>query len=74
MRGQLVALCRGAGSPDFRENKLKDIMIPVPNSDDLSSIDTFMEDISDKLALKRALESKIDVVSRNIEKSLSGLL
>ena len=74
VRNQLISACRGAGSPDFRENKLNEIMIPVPNSTDLSSIDTFMEDISDKLASKKQLESEIEEVSKNIEDSLNELI
>ena len=74
VRDQLISVCRGAGSPDFRENKLKEIMVPVPNSTDLSSIDAFMEDISDKLALKKQLESKVEKVSRDIKKSLESLI
>lgn len=74
VRDQLISACRGAGSPDFRENKLKEIMIPVPDSTDLSAIDTFMENISDKLALKKQLESKVEDVSRDIEESLGKLI
>ena len=74
VRNQLISVCRGAGSPDFRENKLEEIMIPVPVSTDLSSIDTFMEGISDQLALKKQLESKVEEVSRDIEYSLANLI
>ena len=74
VRNQLISVCRGAGSPDFRENKFEEIMIPVPDSTDLSSIDTFMEGISDQLALKKQLESKVEEVSRDIEYSLANLI
>ena len=73
VRDQLIAICRGAGSPDFRENKLEDIMVPVPVSDDLSSIDTFMEDISDKLASRKRLESEVKALSESIDDSINNL-
>ena len=74
VRNQLISICRGAGAPDFRENKLEEIMIPVPNSTDLSSIDTFMETISDNLAFKKQLESQIEKVSKDIDDSLNDLI
>lgn len=49
-------------------------MIPVPVSTDLSSIDIFMESISDKLALKKQLESEIEKVSQDIEELLDSLI
>jgi len=66
VKDQLIAICRGAGAPDFRENKLSEVMIPVPDSSDLSSIDSFMEDISDKLAERRAKEKEIAELDNNI--------
>lgn len=59
VREQLIAACRGAGSPDFREGKLAEIMIPVPNSEDLSSIDSFMEKVADNLIEIAELQEKV---------------
>ena len=73
VKDQLIAACRGAGSPDFRENKLSDIMIPVPIKDDLTSIDTFMEEISDKIALQNSLRDKLSKVDSDINASIKSL-
>jgi hypothetical protein len=73
VRDQLIAACRGAGSPDLRENKLSKIMIPVPNKDDLSSIDSFMEGIVDGLAKKNDLEKELLKVSTDIEGAFKKL-
>lgn len=74
VRNQLIASCRGAGSPDLRENKLDEIMIPVPDSTDLSSIDVFMESMTDKLVQKKQLEVEISKVSEAIGNQLQSLL
>jgi len=73
VRDQLIAICRGAGAPDFRENKLDQIMIPVPDPDDFSSIDIFMEGISDKIALKKTLETELSKVTDEIAKAFDNI-
>jgi hypothetical protein len=74
VRNQFILACRGAGSPDFRENKLDDIMIPIPDSDDLSSIDAFMESISDKVALKKRLEADVLKTGQEIDKLIKNVI
>lgn len=73
VRDQLIAICRGAGAPDLRENKLAEVMVPVPDSTDLSSIDVFMESISDKIAQKTQLEKSLNEVTQEIDDSLASL-
>ena len=73
VREQLKASCRGAASPDLRNNKLEEIMIPVPDSTDLSSIDVFMESMTDKLAQKKQLETETSKVSEAIGDQLHSL-
>ncbi|MHC4620914.1 MAG: N-6 DNA methylase [Planctomycetota bacterium] len=73
VRQQLIAACRGAGSPDLREGKLASIMIPVPDKEDLSSIDSFMERVADKMALKESLIGNLESVSKEIETALESL-
>ena len=73
VRNQLIAACKGAGSPDLREGKLADIMIPVPNKNDLSSIDDFMGNISDKIALKMKLELELATLENDILKEINQL-
>ncbi len=73
VRNQLIEACRGAGSPDLRENKLAEIMIPVPNKEDLSSIDSFMEDIMDRIARRNDLVKDLNDVNSDIESSLRSL-
>lgn len=73
VRDQLIAACRGAGSPDLREGKLVEIMIPVPNGEDLSSIDSFMEDIADKIAFRDKLKEELGEVNSIIESSVQSL-
>jgi type I restriction-modification system DNA methylase subunit len=70
VKDQLIAICRGAGSPDFRESQISEVMIPVPDSTDLSSIDSFMENIADHLAEKKDLQTKI----ANVESSINGMV
>ncbi len=70
VRNQLIDVCRGAGSPDFRETKLDKILIPMPEDGDIDSIDSFMERISDKLASLRRLEEEVD----NTKNEINGLL
>jgi len=59
VKDQLIAVCRGAGSPDFREGKLKEILIPAPDSTDLSSIEVFMETLSDRFAEIQEIKSRL---------------
>jgi type I restriction enzyme M protein len=66
VKDQLIAICRGAGAPDFREHQLSEVVIPVPDSSDLSSIDSFMENISDQLAEKKDLQKRITEVETGI--------
>ena len=73
VRDQLISVCKGAGSPDFRENKLSEIMVPVPDVEDLSSIDSFMEEISDKLAIREKLEDDLKNIKLDIDESLNSL-
>jgi len=73
VRDQLIAICRGAGAPDFRENKLVEVMIPLPEGNDVSSIDSFMEGISDKLAMKKKLEQDLENLQIEINNSLNKL-
>lgn len=73
VRQQLIAACRGAGSPDLREGKLAEIMIPVPNKDDLSSIDSFMENIANKIALKDNLRHELETVKEDIGDTIKAL-
>jgi restriction endonuclease S subunit len=73
VKDQLIAICRGAGAPDFRETKLSEVMIPVPDSSDLSSIDSFMENVADKLAEKRAKEKEIAELDSSVGSMLAAL-
>lgn len=73
VRNQLIAICRGAGAPDFRETKLNNVMIPLPEGNDISSIDSYMEKISDKLALRKKLEQDLEKLESDISSSLDGL-
>jgi len=73
VRNQLIAICRGAGAPDFRENKLGEVMIPLPDGNDIGSIDSFMERISDKLALKKKIEKDLDRLKNEINSSMDEL-
>lgn len=74
VRKQLIAACRGAGSPDLNRDKLQEIMVPVPNSNDLSSIDAFMEPVVDLQARKRGLESEIASLSETMENQIKSLI
>jgi len=73
VRDQLIAICRGAGAPDFRENKLGEVMIPLPSGNDVTSIDSYMEGISDKLAIKKKLEQDLKKLQIEIDSSLNDL-
>ncbi|MCJ7631218.1 N-6 DNA methylase [Candidatus Bathyarchaeota archaeon] len=73
VRKQLIDVCRGAGSPDFRETKLKEVMIPVPDKNDLSSIDAFMESIEDKIAMKKKLEKQMSTLDSEIVSSIQSI-
>ena len=73
VKDQLIAICRGAGAPDFRENKLSEVMIPVPDSSDLSSIDSFMEDVEDTLADKRAKQKEILEIDTNLKTMIDSM-
>ncbi len=74
VRDQMILACRGAGSPDLRENKLKTIMIPVPNKNDLSSIDGFMEEISDLTAKKNRLRDELSKVEDALAESVRRII
>ena len=74
VREQMIQACRGAGSPDLRESKLETIMIPVPNPEDLSSIDGFMERISDLISEKEEVQKNLAKVNEGIEKAVAKLL
>ena len=73
VRDQLIAICRGAGAPDLRETKLTEVMVPVPDSTDLSSIDVFMEEISDKIERKTRLEKDVKELMQEIDNSIAHL-
>jgi len=73
VRDQITAACRGAGSPDFREGKLDEIMIPIPVAGDMSSIENFMSSVSDKMALLKRLEEEVKGVSESIESLIDEL-
>jgi len=73
VKKQLISICRGAGAPDFRENKLNEVMIPLPEGNDISLIDSYMEGISDKLALRKKLEQDLEKLQNEISDSLAGL-
>jgi hypothetical protein len=73
VRDQLIAICRGAGAPDFRENKLGKIMIPIPDLNDYSSIDVFMEEISDKIAHKKVLDNELLNIVEDIENAFINI-
>ncbi len=74
VRQQVISLCRGAGSPDLRPDKLKEVLVPVPDSTDLSSIDVFMEPIFDIQAHRQKLEDKVGELSRDIDGLLKTLI
>jgi type I restriction enzyme M protein len=73
VRNQLIQICKGAGAPDFRENKLSEVMIPLPNGNDVESIDSYMENISDKLAMVKKMEQDLEQLRTEINVSLNGL-
>ena len=74
VKDQLIAICRGAGSPDFRETQISEVMIPVPDSSDLSSIDSFMENIADTIAEKKDLERKISQLDKNVTTLVESIM
>ena len=74
VRNQMILACRGAGSPDLKADKLETIMVPVPNKNDLSSIDGFMEGISDLTAQKEKLQHELSRVEDVIAESLNGII
>ena len=74
VRDQLISVCRGAGSPDFRESKLSEIKVPVPNNNDLSTIDAFMEKIEDNLIEINDLEQKLDEIKEDTNLKFRELL
>jgi type I restriction enzyme M protein len=73
VRNQLIDICRGAGAPDFRAGSLSQVMIPVPDATDLSSIDSFMENLADQLADKRAKQKEIAEIDDNVRRMLEGI-
>ena len=74
VRNQMIQACRGAGSPDLRENKLDSIMIPVPDKTNLFSIDGFMEESADLLAERSKLEKKLHDIDKNMESTLNKIV
>ena len=70
----MILACKGAGSPDLRENKLKSIMIPIPDNNDLSSIDKFMEKSVDLLAQKADLQKELNKVDKDLKNSLKEII
>lgn len=69
VRQQIIQKCTGAGSPDLNSSKLNEVMIPVPDPNDLGSIDSFMEKIEDNLAKRRQLMEElqnIDNIIKNV--------
>ena len=73
VRLQIIQKCTGAGSPDLNPSKLSEVMIPVPDPNDLSSIDSFMEKIEDYLAKKRHLLKELEEVDISIKKAVQEL-
>lgn len=73
VRQQIIQKCTGAGSPDLNTSKLSEVMIPVPDPNDLSSIDAFMEKIEDNLAKKRQLMEEINNIDTTIKTAIHGL-
>lgn len=73
VRDQIIQKCTGAGAPDLNSAKLKEVMIPVPDVSDLSKIDSFMEEIEDKLARKAELEKKAKELDGEINSRLAIL-
>ncbi|KAF5055201.1 N-6 DNA Methylase [anaerobic digester metagenome] len=73
VRNQILQKCTGAGSPDLNSSKLNEVMILVPDPNDLSSIDSFMENIEDSLAKKRKLKQELENIDQEIERELKKL-
>ena len=73
VRNQMILACRGAGSPDLSETKLNSILVPVPDKNNLSSIDEFMEKSADLLAQKEEFQRELDRINNDIEISLNRL-
>lgn len=73
VRQQIIQKCTGAGSPDLNASKLNEVMIPVPDPNDLDSIDSFMEEIEDYLAKKRQLRDELENVDNKIKKAVHDL-
>ncbi len=48
-------------------------MIPLSDANDVSSIDSYMETIADKLALRKKLESQIAEMAQEIDASIESL-
>ena len=70
----MILACKGAGSPDLRESKLETILIPVPNKNDLSSIDGFMEEISDLTAKKNRLQDELSKAEDALAESVRRII
>lgn len=70
VRQQIIQKCTGAGSPDLNSSKLNEVMIPVPDPNDLGSIDSFMEKIEDNLAKKRQLMEEL----KNIDNTITNVI
>lgn len=73
VRQQIIQKCTGAGSPDLNTSKLNEVMIPVPDPDDLSSIDSFMEKIEDNLAKKGKLIEELKSIDSTIKTAIDKL-
>jgi type I restriction enzyme M protein len=73
VRNQIMQKCTGAGAPDLRAEKLNQVMIPVPNPQDLSEIDAFMEGIEDNLARRKKLQNEIEEINQNIQTEIKKI-
>ena len=73
VRQQIIQKCTGAGAPDLNSSKLNEVMIPVPDPNDLGSIDSFMEKIEDSLAKKRQLMAKLQNIDNTIKNVIHEL-
>jgi len=73
VRHQIIQKCTGAGSPDLNSSKLDEVLIPVPDPNDLSTIDSFMEKIEDSLAKKRTFLEEVRKIDNNITSAINEI-
>lgn len=73
VREQIIQKCTGAGSPDLNVKKLDAVMIPVPDPNDLSTIDSFMESVEDLIARKQKIQNEVDEIDNQIYNTLQKL-